>query len=313
MGQTVPRLRRWIVITWTSRANNTLRSHTDLAAQNLSLHRHRFSSLRFRLLPLRLVHAVGFFREQIAGERVRASARAATDLAKLAAPALTVQIPTVAQGAKQRRVAIDVGQRLFADVASGDRQKSAGIDLAQVRDEHEAFAVVDTAGAPDPVTGLHANGHLSQLGHALIRTGSVLCATAGLGAALQQEAPVVLGFGALDVEQHALRGFVQLLEDLLEFFRRDEIDALPAARGNQEEDAPQRNVQFLQQRDGVVEHGEVVAGDGGVDLHRQSDLACPADRIDGPLIRAGYAAKGIVDLCSRTIQRYRQACQAALL
>jgi hypothetical protein len=33
-----------------------------------------------------------------------------------------------------------------------------------VRDEHEAFAVVDTAGAPDPVSGLHANGHLSQLG-----------------------------------------------------------------------------------------------------------------------------------------------------
>ena len=164
MGQTVPRLRRWIVITWTSRANNTLRSHTDLAAQNLSLHRHRFSSLRFRLLPLRPVHAAGFFREQIAGERVRASARAATDLAKLAAPALTVQIPTVAKGAKQRRVAIDVGQRLPADIASGDGEKSAGIDLAQVRDEHEAFAVVDTAGAPDPVTGLHANGHLSQLG-----------------------------------------------------------------------------------------------------------------------------------------------------
>src|ERR1035438_6915179 len=66
MGQTVPRLRRWIVITWTSRANNTLRSHTDLAAQNLSLHRHRFSSLRFRLLPLGFVHAAGFFREQIA-------------------------------------------------------------------------------------------------------------------------------------------------------------------------------------------------------------------------------------------------------
>ena len=186
MGQTVPRLRRWIVITWTSRANNTLRSHTDLAAQNLSLHRHRFSWLRFPLLPLRLVHAAGFFREQIAGERVRASARAATDLAKLAAPALTVQIPTVAKGAKQRRVAIDVGQRLPADIASGDGEKSAGIDLAQVRDEHEAFAVVDTASTTDPATGLHANGHLSQLGHALIRTGSVLCATAGLGAALQQ-------------------------------------------------------------------------------------------------------------------------------
>src|ERR1019366_10615367 len=90
----------------------------------------------------------------------------------------------------------------------GDGEKSAGIDLAQVRDEHEAFAVVDTAGTTDPATGLHANGHLSQLGHALIRTGSVLCATAGLGAALQQEAPVLLGFGALDFEQHALRGFI---------------------------------------------------------------------------------------------------------
>src|SRR5664280_3086675 len=132
MGQTVPRLRRWIVITWTSRANNTLRSHTDLAAQNLSLHRHRFSSLRFRLLPLRLVHAAGFFREQIAGERVRASARAAADLAKLAAAALPFQVLAIAQGAEQRRVAIDVGQRLPADIASGDGEKSAGIDLVEV-------------------------------------------------------------------------------------------------------------------------------------------------------------------------------------
>src|SRR5664280_2811757 len=102
MGQTVPRLRRWIVITWTSRANNTLRSHTDLAAQNLSLHRHRFSSLRFRILPLWLVHTAGFFSEQVAGQGIDARARTAADLAKLAAAALAVQILAVAQGAKQR-------------------------------------------------------------------------------------------------------------------------------------------------------------------------------------------------------------------
>src|SRR5664279_3308117 len=118
MGQTVPRLRRWIVITWTSRANNTLRSHTDLAAQNFSLHRHRFSSLRFRLLPLRLVHAAGFFSEQVAGQGVRTRPRAATDLAKLAASAFAVQVLAFAQRAEQRRVAIGIGQRLLADIAS---------------------------------------------------------------------------------------------------------------------------------------------------------------------------------------------------
>ena len=86
--------------------------------------------------------------ERIAGYGVGAGAGAAADLLVLACAAFSFEAAGVAECLEDGRVPIDVSQRFLADVAGVDGQESAGIDVAHVRDEYEALAVVDAAGHP---------------------------------------------------------------------------------------------------------------------------------------------------------------------
>ena len=91
---------------------------------------------------------------------------------------------------------VDLRQRLFAHISRGDGQESAGKDLSQVGDEHKALTIVDTArSSPDAVGCAHANHCRFQ---------SAIAFTFFLGSALKQKATIMLGFGALNVELHAL-------------------------------------------------------------------------------------------------------------
>src|SRR5690242_2045357 len=161
---------------------------------------------------MRLVHAVGLFREHVAPDRVGAGARASADLAELADTALPLQISAVAQGDEQRRVAVQLGERMLANVAGGYRQKAAGKYFAQVGNEDETLAFVDAARGASNAVGAGGPEHF---GHG--RVG--LAAAPGFRSLLQQEAAVMLRLGALDIELHPPRGLIQLFENLLEFFR----------------------------------------------------------------------------------------------
>ena len=84
----------------------------------------------------------------IASQRVGAGARSSADLAELAVTAFAQFRRRLAQHPEQAGVLIDVHQRIVADIAAGNRQVTAGIDFAGVRDEHEAPAIADRGGSP---------------------------------------------------------------------------------------------------------------------------------------------------------------------
>ena len=99
-----------------------------------------------------------------------------------------------------------------------------------MRDEDEALAVVDPArSASNPVRGLGAEHRRQRLAVAFP---FFLCS------ALQQEAAIVLCFGALDIEFHPARGLVEFFKDVLELFGGDEVDGGAAAGRHQGEDTP---------------------------------------------------------------------------
>jgi len=89
-------------------------------------------------------------------------------------------------------VAIDVYKRIPANIAGGNRQKPAGINLTGVRDENEALPIIDSGLSVDhPSTRRRC--------------------TAGVAfflAPLCHKAPVMLRFCGLDVEPRGLRQIV---------------------------------------------------------------------------------------------------------
>ncbi len=133
------------------------------------------------------------------------------------------------------------------------------------------------------------------------------------GPALQQETPVMLSFGALDIELHSLRSRVQLLEDLLELFGGDEVDIRAASGWNKEEDTPQDNIQPFHERDDCIQIFKIVASDRRIDLDRKINLASPTYRAQCPVVRTGYASESIVDFSSRSVKTNREPGQPALL
>jgi hypothetical protein len=87
---------------------------------------------------LGLVYTEGFLIEEVSGcgEGTRPASHA--DVAELAAATLTFEIAGVAKLVENDRVTPDIGEILFAQVASDDRKISAGINFALERDEADA-------------------------------------------------------------------------------------------------------------------------------------------------------------------------------
>ena len=100
---------------------------------------------------LRLPNAAGFLGKHIPGQGISSCPRPAADLAEFTNAALAFQVLAVTQRDKKRRKPIDLRQRLLAYVSSGDGQKTAGEYFSKVRNEDEALAIVDSAGASDAV------------------------------------------------------------------------------------------------------------------------------------------------------------------
>ena len=71
--------------------------------------------------------------------------RAGGRLCEFAGAAFAFELSCVAQAAEERRVAINGSERLAANVAGGERQESAGKYLAGMRDEDEAFTVIQAS------------------------------------------------------------------------------------------------------------------------------------------------------------------------
>src|SRR5579863_8728473 len=105
-------------------------------------------SVRIRLIAAWDVNAAGLFSQHISGHRVGARAAASADIAKLAGPALAMQQVGVAQLYKDRRLLVDVRQRIAVQVAAFDGQEPAGEDLANMGDEHKSAPIVNAFGGP---------------------------------------------------------------------------------------------------------------------------------------------------------------------
>ncbi len=103
---------------------------------------------------LRLPYAARFLSKRISGQRIGSGPGSSTNFAEFANPAFALQICAVAQRDEQRRIPVKFRQRLLAHVASRNRQESAGEYFSQMRDEDEAFAVIDAAGSStNPIRG----------------------------------------------------------------------------------------------------------------------------------------------------------------
>src|SRR5690349_5352830 len=74
------------------------------------------------LICLRLPSAARFLSEDVSRQGVSSCSRAAADFAKFANTTLAFEIRGVPQRNKERGVPVEFGQRLFPDVARGDRQ-----------------------------------------------------------------------------------------------------------------------------------------------------------------------------------------------
>ena len=72
--------------------------------------------------------------------------------------------------------------------------------------------------------------------------------------------------GGLDVERHDLFELVEFGENLLEFFRRDQVGHAAPARGHQEEHAPQDDAKTFDKLGDGVEVVEILPRDGRINL-----------------------------------------------
>src|SRR6266511_495291 len=248
-----------------------LRNSGGLSLQHLQPGRTWWKS-RGRDVSFRHIGAAGLLGKGISRDCEGPGARASADLLVLAGAAFAFEHCSVAQVAEDRRVSIDRRQIIVADASAGERQEAAGKDLAGVRDEDETFSVIQPARrASDRVGNLLRGG------------ASIPCLALGDGL-LQHVTPIVLRLGGLDVEARGLRKTIEPGKDLFELLRVQQLVQLSAAGRHQEKDAPQRDLETFHQRNDLVDLANVSAAEGGVDLHRQPDLACPANRIHRALV-----------------------------
>src|SRR5205823_4467505 len=132
-----------------------------------------------------------------------------------AAAAFALQVHAVAEGGEEIAGAIDVGERFAFYVPGFEWEEAAGVDVADVGDEDEAFAFVDAArGAGDGAAlGLDAEGHragavLQEESRGVDQAGFLIAEIVQILAALdcyslQRVAPIVHRLGRPNRERHA--------------------------------------------------------------------------------------------------------------
>jgi len=123
----------------------------------------------------------------------------------------------------------------------------------------------------------------------------------------------VLSFCAFDIELYSMRRLVELLENLFKLFGGDQVPRGPSTRRYQKQDAPQDDVESLQQCNRGVQVLQVASRNRGIDLDGKADLSCPRDSLQGPLVGAGHAAKCDLNVGCRAIQAESQVAPARRL
>lgn len=170
-------------------------------------------------------------------------------------------------------------------------------------DEHEPLPSVHVRGrapclpqAAEPLP--QARVQLAQAEH-----GDVVGAAAGEDLALDDDAAEMVGLGGPGRDE--LAGVVGEVEHILGLPRgqRGQQRAAPGRR--QQERAPRHRAQAVDQRGDVRQFGEVVTGDGGVDLDLQAQFPCGLPGVQCPAEHSGHAAEPVMDLRGRAVQAQR--------
>ena len=105
------------------------------------------------LVTLWNIGAARLFRKGVAAESVGPGSGASTNLLEFAGAAFAFQLRSIAQVAEERRLAIDTFEALLAYSSRGEGQKAAGENFAFMRDEDEAFAVVEASWSAADLVG----------------------------------------------------------------------------------------------------------------------------------------------------------------
>ena len=144
-------------------------------------------------------------------------------------------------------------------------------------DEDEAFAVADAGGPPSDALGVFVLGD----------------AVFGLGA-LRHVAAIVHGFGGLDAERGGFRELVHEGEDLLVLLGQEVVLGGGAAGDDEEEQAPHLGADFLGDLRHFGQPVHVAAGDGGLKLGIETDIARVTQGKQGAVEGARDAAEIVV-------------------
>ena len=94
-----------------------------------------------------LVGAERVRRQRIAGGFKGTGARSAAQGVVFAVSAASFELGGIVQRSEDRRVAVDIGDAVFANIADHQRQESGRADVAGVGDEHDAVSVANSEAA----------------------------------------------------------------------------------------------------------------------------------------------------------------------
>lgn len=122
----------------------------------------------------------------------------------------------------------------------------------------------------------------------------------------------MLGLGRLDVEARGFGKTVDLRKDPFKLVRAQKVIQLSTSCGNQEKDTPQRDLQFLHQRDNAVDLADIPATECGVDLHWEANLIRPAHSVERPSEGSAHSAEGVMRFGTRTVHAHGQSGEASL-
>src|SRR5579864_1121525 len=167
-----------------------------------------------------LVRAKWIRAQRIARVGEGAGTRSSADVAVFADSAFSVKLVWSVEPTKYFRVTIDVNQRSCAHAAATQRQETGRIDIAQMGNENDAVAIANLKSSVDRTALDLGRGH-------------------SCGAhSVKSQTPVGRGLSGLDCEGRAWDKIKHPVHDAFAFFRRDRIQGLAAAHGNQKEQAP---------------------------------------------------------------------------
>src|SRR5215469_8533904 len=141
------------------------------------------------LQGLGFVDAAWVRSKHVAGHGKSARPGTSANVAKFAETAFSLETVRITQSPEDGRFAINLGQRLLADVSAGHRQKSAGIDVSNMGNEDKSLSII------------HAGSRIRAPGWSVSRPNVGGARASNL---LQDEPAIVLPFRCLNVKMHLL-------------------------------------------------------------------------------------------------------------